>query len=115
MLDNSKQKIDILVNNTAVGLVKHLGSITTEDFESVYNLNVRGSLLMTQAAAGRIINISCARCGFPGLSVYCSSKAAIERLTRCWATELDRNGSTVNCVNPGTIQTALVETSRKIL
>jgi 3-oxoacyl-[acyl-carrier protein] reductase len=109
MLANSKHKIDILVNNAGVELVKHLGSITTEDFESVYNLNIRGTLLMTQAAAGRIINIFCARCGFPGLSVYCSSKAAIERLTRCWAAELDRNGSTVNCVNPGPIQTALVE------
>jgi 3-oxoacyl-[acyl-carrier protein] reductase len=64
---------------------------------------------MTQAAAGRIINISCARCGFPGLAVYCSSKTAVERITHCWAAELDRNESTVNFVNPGPIQTALVE------
>jgi 3-oxoacyl-[acyl-carrier protein] reductase len=84
--DNGKPKIDILVNNAGVELVKDIGLITPEDFESVYNLSVRGTLLMTQAilphlsAAGRVINISSvgARCGFPGLSVYCSSKAAIE-------------------------------------
>jgi 3-oxoacyl-[acyl-carrier protein] reductase len=72
---------------------------------------------MTQAvlphlpAAGRVINISSvgARCGFPGLSVYCSSKAAIEGLTRCWAAELGENGTTVNCVNPGPVQTELIE------
>jgi 3-oxoacyl-[acyl-carrier protein] reductase len=107
----------MLVNNAGVKLVKHLSSITPEDFESVYNINVRGTLLMTQAvlphlpAGGRIINISSvgARCGFPGLSVYCSSKAAIEGLTRCWAAELGKNGTTVNCVNPGPVQTELVE------
>jgi 3-oxoacyl-[acyl-carrier protein] reductase len=116
-LDNGKPKIDILVNNAGVELVKDLGPITPEDFESVYNLNVRGTLLMTQAvlphlpAAGRVINISSvgARCGFPGLSVYCSSKAAIEGLTRCWAAELGENGTTVNCVNPGPVQTELIE------
>ena len=60
-LDIGKHKIDILVNNAGVELVKQLGSITPEDFESVYNLNVRGILLMTRAvlpnlpAAGRVI------------------------------------------------------------
>jgi 3-oxoacyl-[acyl-carrier protein] reductase len=115
--ENKKHKINILVNNAGLGLVKHLGTITPEDFDSTFNLNVRGTLLMTQAVlphlprARRIINVSSvgARSGFPGLSVYCSSKAAVEGLTRCWAAELGKNGTTVNCVNPGPVQTALIE------
>jgi 3-oxoacyl-[acyl-carrier protein] reductase len=114
--ENGTSRIDILVNNAGVELVKPLGSISPEDFDSVYSLNVRGTLLMTQAVLpnlskhGRIINISSvgARSGFPGLSVYCSSKAAIEGLTRCWAAELGKSGTTVNCVSPGPVETAML-------
>jgi 3-oxoacyl-[acyl-carrier protein] reductase len=109
--------IDILVNNAGVELVKPLQDISIEDFSFVYDLNVRGPLLMTQAvvphlrAPGRIINISSvgARHGFKDLSVYCSSKTALEGLTRCWAAELGSAGHTVNAVNPGPVQTALME------
>lgn len=62
-------------------------------------------------APGRIINISSvgARAGFKNLSVYCSSKAALEGLTRCWAAELGAQGHTVNCVSPGPVQTELMD------
>ena len=61
--------------------------------------------------ASRIINISSvgSRAGFSGLSVYCSSKAALEGLTRCWAAELSHNGTTVNAVNPGPVQSAMLD------
>jgi 3-oxoacyl-[acyl-carrier protein] reductase len=80
-------------------------------------LNVRGTLLMTQAvspylaASGRIINLSSvgSRAAFAGLSIYCSSKAAIEGLTRCWAAELGHNGTTVNVVNPGPVQSQMLD------
>jgi 3-oxoacyl-[acyl-carrier protein] reductase len=109
--------IDILVNNAGVELVKPLNDITIEDFSFVYDLNVRGPMLMVQAvlphlrAPGRIINISSvgARYGFRDLSVYCSSKAALEGLTRCWAAELGAAGHTVNAVNPGPVQTQLMD------
>jgi 3-oxoacyl-[acyl-carrier protein] reductase len=109
--------IDILVNNAGVELVKPLQDITIEEFGSIYDLNVRGPLLMTQAVLpylrrpGRIINISSvgARYGFKNLSVYCSSKTALEGLTRCWAAELGTAGHTVNAVNPGPVQTQLME------
>lgn len=108
--------IDILVNNAGCELVKNLGEITPEDFASVYDLNVRGTLLMTQAvlphlrAPGRIINLSSigSRAGLAGLSVYCSSKAAVEGLTRCWAAELGPVGTTVNVVSPGPTDTAML-------
>jgi len=109
--------IDILVNNAGVEVVKALGTITPEDFARVYDLNVRGALLMTQAvlpylpAGGRIINISSvgSRSGFKELGLYCSSKAALEGLTRCWAAELGKNGTTVNAVNPGPVQSEMLD------
>ncbi|MCJ1266350.1 hypothetical protein MMC22_006233 [Lobaria immixta] len=108
--------IHILVNNAGCEFAKNLGEIKPEEFASVYDLNVRGTLLMTQAVLphlrtpGRIINVSSvgSRTGIPGFSVYCSSKAAIEGLTRCWATELGPAGITVNAVNPGPTDTAML-------
>ena len=101
--------IDILVNNAGCELVKGLGDISADDFSYVYDLNVRAVLLMSKEvlpylrAPGRIINVSSigARLGLKDLSVYCSSKAAVEGLTRCFAAELGTQGHTVNLVNPG--------------
>ncbi|RDW80226.1 putative 3-ketoacyl-acyl carrier protein reductase protein [Coleophoma cylindrospora] len=110
-------KIDILVNNAGIEKIKPLGEITASDYEALYNLNVRGALLMTQEVlpylgpGSRIINISSvgARAGFAGLSLYCSSKAALEGLTRCWAAELGKNGTTVNAVNPGPVESEMLD------
>jgi 3-oxoacyl-[acyl-carrier protein] reductase len=109
-------KIDILVNNAGVELAKKLGNITPGDFARVYDLNVRAPLLLTQALLpyipphSRIINISSvgSRAAFAGLGVYCSSKAALEGLTRCWAAELGGNGTTVNAVNPGPVESEML-------
>lgn len=113
--------VDILVNNAGCEIVKPLEDITASDFSYVYDLNVRAPLLLTQAvlphlrAPGRIINIGSvgARAGFKQLSVYCSSKAALEGLTRCWAAELGSQGHTVNCVNCGPVQTQLMDSIPK--
>ncbi|KAI3317059.1 3-ketoacyl-acyl carrier protein reductase [Xylariaceae sp. AK1471] len=109
--------IDILVNNAGLEKVKALGEIEVDDYDAVYNLNVRGVILLTQAILpylaknGRIINIGSVggRAAFKSLSLYCSSKAALEGLTRCWAAELGGNGTTVNCVNPGPVQSELLD------
>ncbi|KAK0707624.1 dehydrogenase with different specificitie [Lasiosphaeris hirsuta] len=111
-------RIDILVNNAGVEVAKTLEEIDVADYDKVYNLNARGTILLTQAllprfsaANNRIINIGSVggRSGFAGLSLYCSSKAALEGLTRCWAAELGGNGTTVNQVNPGPVQTAMLD------
>ena len=115
--DHFGDEIDILVNNAGCELVKPLEDLTPEDFSYVYDLNVRAVVLMCKAilpyfkAPGRIINISSvgARFGFKELSLYASSKAALEGLTRCFAAELGDKGHTVNAVNPGPVQTAILE------
>ena len=111
-------RIDVLVNNAGTEVNKRLGEIDVADYDNVYNLNVRGIILLTQALLprfsdkdNRIINIGSvgARCGFAQLSLYCSSKAALEGLTRCWAAELGGNGTTVNQINPGPVQSDMLD------
>ncbi|KAI1764487.1 NAD(P)-binding protein [Hypoxylon sp. FL1150] len=110
-------KVDILVNNAGVEKVKSLAELTIDDYDAVYNLNVRGPILLTQAVLpylnsnGRIINIGSVggRSGLKNFGLYCSSKAALEGLTRCWATELGHTGTTVNCVCPGPVQSDMLD------
>ncbi|KAF6808201.1 L-xylo-3-hexulose reductase 3 [Colletotrichum sojae] len=109
--------VHILINNAGTELNGPLGSITPSQFSQVFDLNVRAPLLLTQAllprfaSHSRIINIGSVggRAGFPGLGLYCSSKAALEGLTRTWARELGGNGTTVNCVAPGPVQSDMLD------
>ena len=109
--------IDILVNNAGCELTRLAADVTASDFAYVHDLNVRAVALMTAAvvphlppSGGRIINIGSVggRSGFSGFSLYCSSKAAVEGLTRCHAAELGAKGHTVNIVCPGPVSTDML-------
>jgi 3-oxoacyl-[acyl-carrier protein] reductase len=111
-------RINVLVNNAGTEVNRRLGSISVEDYDTVFNLNVRGVILLTQGllprfsdSDNRIINIGSvgARAGFASLGLYCASKAALEGLTRCWAAELGGNGTTVNQINPGPVQSDMLD------
>ncbi|KAM0304589.1 hypothetical protein ACHAPM_002691 [Fusarium culmorum] len=112
-------QVDILINNAGMEIVKPRTDLTISNFDSIFYLNVRAPLLLLQAVkpylpssgGGHIINISSvgARCGFKNLSLYCASKAALEGLTRSWAAELGVEGHTVNAVNPGSVQSDLLD------
>lgn len=102
-------KLDILVNNAGVYKVDSLDTLTPESFDEHYNLNVRGLLLTTQAAArvlpegGVIVNISSglAKSPYPMVHVYCSTKGAVDTLTRSLAMELGPRRIRVVGIAPG--------------
>ena len=107
----STSTIDILVNNAGVEQHRPLTDVTLDDFAAVFDVNVRGALLMTRAvlphlrAPGRIINVSsmAARRGAAYYGLYAASKAALEGFSRACAAELGAQGHSVNVVPPGPI------------
>jgi 3-oxoacyl-[acyl-carrier protein] reductase len=109
--------IDILVNNAAVISDKRIADIKPDDFDELFYTNARAPLFMVQAVLphlrrpGRIINISSvgARSAFEGTGLYSASKAALEGFTRNWAAELGGDGTTVNAVNPGPVQSEMLD------
>ncbi len=106
--------IDVLVNNAAIYGMVPLEAITPEHFHSVFNLNVLGVLLTTQAAVpyfpetgGSVINIGsvAGTNGFPATSVYSATKGAINALTVVLSKELGPKNIRVNAINPGLVET----------
>jgi 3-oxoacyl-[acyl-carrier protein] reductase len=109
-------RLDILVNNAGTFAPKSLEESTDEDFDAIFDLNVRAVFLAAREAAtrmnegGRIINIGSIngdRMPYPGGALYGASKAAVAGLTRGWARDLGPGGITVNCVQPGPIDTEM--------
>ena len=111
-------RIDILVNNAGRGGPQgfpDLDKLTSEAYDQVFNLNVRGLLFVTQGAVrlmpdnGRIVMVSsmAARIRMPGLAIYAASKAAVDAFTRNLAMELAPRGITINSMNVGTVETEL--------
>jgi len=118
--------IDILVNNSGVGLQRKLTEVTPEDFDDVMGVNARGAFFVAQEVAkrmiarakgeapgtytgGRIINVA-SMAGlrvFPQLGVYCISKAAVVHMTRAMALEWGRYGINTNAICPGYIDTEI--------
>ncbi len=109
-------KVNILVNNAGTGEWGTLTEISDESFERQMNLNVRAVFVASREAArrmdegGRIINIGSAlgeAVPMAGMSIYCATKFAVAGLTRGWARDLGKQKITVNCIEPGPIDTEL--------
>ena len=107
-------RLDILVNNAAVYEFLPLDQITEVHFDRMFNLNVRGLLFATQAAAGKmdgrggsIINIgSVASLATPPAgTVYSATKGALDTITRSLAGELGPRKIRVNAALPGPVET----------
>lgn len=112
---NDFGRLDVLVNNAGLGIFKPLSQTTIEDFDALFNTNVRGLFALTQAAIpelkktrGNIINIGSVlgMRPMPVYSVYSASKAAVIMLTQLWAKELAPD-IRVNTVSPGGVETPL--------
>jgi NAD(P)-dependent dehydrogenase (short-subunit alcohol dehydrogenase family) len=109
-------RIDVVFANAGVGEVVPLGAISTEHFDQIFNVNVRGTLFTVQKAlpllrdGGSIIltgSIASVK-GLPGFGVYSASKAAIRSFVRTWTLELKDRKIRANVISPGTIDTPIL-------
>ncbi|KAK4575277.1 hypothetical protein LTR86_001129 [Recurvomyces mirabilis] len=115
-------QIDVVVNNAGVASKSALQDCTSEEFARLYNVNVRGPLLLMKAVephlphdrSGRVVNVSSvsAALGFEEDAMYGGTKAALEAMTRTWARELSER-CTVNAVNPGPVATDMYGSTTK--
>ena len=106
-------RLDILVNKSGVYEFGAIEEVTEEKFHKLFNVNVLGLLLTTQAAVkhlqagGSIINIGSAvtRLKPTGSSVYTATKGAVDAITGVLAKELAAKKIRVNSINPGMVET----------
>lgn len=107
--------IHILVNAAGVYMEQRLENVTEEDIANIFGTNVKGTMLLTQAAlpfmygGGSIVNIAsdAGISGNYGCPVYCASKGAIVALTKALALDYAPN-IRVNCVCPADVDTPLL-------
>lgn len=118
--------IDILVNNSGVSTTQRLQDLSPEDFDFVFDTNVKGAFFVAQEVGkrmlarasgaapgsftgGRIVNIA-SMAGLkvlPQMGAYSMSKAAVVHMTRAMALEWGRFGINVNALCPGYIDTEI--------
>lgn len=121
-------RIDVLVNNAGIQKATPLTEMSTEEWDKVLDVNLRGTFIcsreavkhMLKAGAGCIINISSVHQTIPKplFAHYAASKGGLEMLTKTMALELARRGIRVNAVAPGAIATdmnrELLESRKKM-
>ena len=114
--------LDVLINNAGITMNRPFDQVTTEQYDTLYNVNVRSPFFVTQAAIkpmieqghGAIINMT-SNHAFTGMiehTVYAGTKAAIVACTRSLSIELSPKGIRVNAIAPGWI---LVENQLEIM
>lgn len=111
------EKLDVLVNNAGLSLIRVIQETTSADWDKIFNVNVKGVYNCCRAVAdrmianggGSIINIA-SIWGEVGAScevAYSASKGAVIAITKALAKELAPSSVTVNCVSPGVIDTSM--------
>jgi 3-oxoacyl-[acyl-carrier protein] reductase len=112
-------RLDVLVNNSGVYEFSPIEGVTEDQFHRLFNINVLGLLLTTQAAlkhigaGGSIINVGSvvSRVTPPDSSVYTGTKGAVDAITGVLARELGPKKIRVNTINPGMVETEGVQSA----
>jgi NAD(P)-dependent dehydrogenase (short-subunit alcohol dehydrogenase family) len=111
---------DILVNNAGTNRPKTMADTTVEDYDAIMALNVRAAYFVAQVVTdgllaarrpGAVINMSSqmGHVGGPDRTVYCTSKFALEGMTKAMAMEFAPHGIRVNSIGPTFIETPLAK------
>lgn len=109
-------RLDVLVNSAGVGIAQQTGSIQTKHLDLQLAVNLRGLVLVTQAALpmlresrGIVVNLAsiAGTMATPGLSIYGATKAAVISYTRSFNAELDSDGVRATAMCPGFVDTAM--------
>jgi 3-oxoacyl-[acyl-carrier protein] reductase len=110
-------RLDVLVNNAAIAPMRPTSDVTEDELRRVFAVNAFGPFLAMQEAArvlprgGRIVNVSsgATTVGFPSMSAYLASKAALEQMSLVFANELGAQGINVNTILVGVTQTRMLD------
>lgn len=119
IINSTLSNVDILINNAGLLVNKPFQDLTDDDFDNVFNTNVKAAFKLTQLLfpvfneESHIVNISSiggvqGSSKFPGLSLYSASKGAISILTECLAEELKESKISVNALALGAVQTEML-------
>lgn len=112
-------RLDMLVNNAAGIINKSVAEMTLEDWDSILNVNLRGTFLhsreamkvMIEMKQGAIVNVGSYAChvAFPTIGAYAASKGGIAQFTRVLALEGAEHNIRANVVAPGDIVTGILD------
>jgi NAD(P)-dependent dehydrogenase (short-subunit alcohol dehydrogenase family) len=108
-----KGHVDIMFANAGIGNMSSLGAISEDQFDEVFDVNVKGTLFSVQKAlplmrTGGCVILTGSTTGSMGtaaFSVYSATKAAIRNFARSWALDLKGTGIRVNVLSPGATTT----------
>jgi NAD(P)-dependent dehydrogenase (short-subunit alcohol dehydrogenase family) len=108
-----KGHVDIMFANAGIGSMSPLGAISEDQFDEVFDVNVKGTLFSVQKAlplmrTGGCVILTGSTTGSMGtaaFSVYSATKAAIRNFARSWAQDLKGTGIRVNVLSPGATTT----------
>jgi NAD(P)-dependent dehydrogenase (short-subunit alcohol dehydrogenase family) len=117
---SSGQSFDVLVNNAGTNRPKPISDVTEGDFDAVLNLNVRAAYFVAQAFSGALIAVGkggsmihissqMGHVGGPNRSLYCTSKWAMEGMSKAIALDLARHGIRSNTIAPTFVETPLTK------
>jgi len=115
--------IDILINNAGIFLSKPISKSKINEFQNVFDVNVRAPFLFSKEFSpdmgrkkwGRIVNVgsSSSYNGFSEGAIYCSSKHALLGLSRTLHKELKKDGIRTFCISPGSMKTKMGKLDKK--